>query len=112
MASVLPLLFPERDSLMTHVFVAVLLLVSGVYYPITVLPGPLQSLAQFSPAYYVLDGSRKAARRGADHAALALHLAGAADGAGTDPARVVGFQADRGVRQAHGPAAPERVGIN
>jgi ABC-2 type transport system permease protein len=32
MASVLPLLFPERGSQMTHVFIAILLLVSGVYY--------------------------------------------------------------------------------
>lgn len=38
MASILPLLFPERGSQMTHVIIAVLLLVSGVYYPLDVLP--------------------------------------------------------------------------
>jgi len=38
MAAVLPLLFPERGAQMTHVIQALLLLVSGVYYPITVLP--------------------------------------------------------------------------
>ena len=39
MASVFPLLFPERGAQMTHVFIALLLLVSGVYYPVDVLPG-------------------------------------------------------------------------
>ncbi len=64
MASVLPLLFPERGSQMTHVFVAVLLLISGVYYPVDVLPGILRKLAVLSPATYVLDGSRKALLEG------------------------------------------------
>jgi ABC-2 type transport system permease protein len=59
MASVLPLLFPERGEQMTHVFIALLLLVSGVYYPVSVLPGILQSMAAFSPATYVLDAVRR-----------------------------------------------------
>ncbi|MFN2198348.1 MAG: ABC transporter permease [Anaerolineales bacterium] len=65
MGSVLPLLFPERGSQMTHVIVALLLLVSGVYYPIEVLPPLLQSLAKFSPATYVLEGTRSALLEGA-----------------------------------------------
>jgi ABC-2 type transport system permease protein len=60
MASVLPLLFPERGSQMTHVFIAVLLLISGVYYPVNVLPLVLRKAAIFSPATYVLEGVRKA----------------------------------------------------
>jgi ABC-2 type transport system permease protein len=64
MASVLPLLFPERGEQMTHVFIALLLLVSGVYYPVTVLPEFLQKISVFSPATYVLDGSRKALLEG------------------------------------------------
>ncbi|MEA4910165.1 MAG: ABC transporter permease [Chloroflexi bacterium] len=64
MASVLPLLFPERGSQMTHVFIALLLLVSGVYYPISVLPGVLRRVALFSPATYVLDGTRHAILEG------------------------------------------------
>jgi len=56
----LPLLFPERGAQMTHVIIAVLLLVSGVYYPIDVLPLALQQLAVLSPATYVLDGARQA----------------------------------------------------
>lgn len=58
MASTLPLLFPERGAQMTHIVIALLLLVSGVYYPIDVLPEFLQKLAVFSPATYVLDGVR------------------------------------------------------
>ena len=64
MGSVLPLLFPERGSQMTHVIIAVLLLVSGVYYPVDVLPGLLQKLAVYSPATYVLDGTRMALLEG------------------------------------------------
>jgi ABC-2 type transport system permease protein len=63
--SVLPLLFPERGSQMTHLIIALLLLVSGVYYPVSVLPPWLQVFAAFSPATYVIDGSREALLNGA-----------------------------------------------
>ena len=65
MGSILPLLFPERGAQMTHVIIALLLLVSGVYYPIEVLPEFLQKMAVFSPATYVLDGTRMALLEGA-----------------------------------------------
>jgi ABC-2 type transport system permease protein len=64
MASVLPLLFPERGEQMTHVFIALLLLVSGVYYPVEVLPVYLQKISVISPATYVLAGSRRALLEG------------------------------------------------
>lgn len=60
MAAVLPLLFPERGEEMTFVISSILLLVSGVYYPISVLPEWMQPLATISPATYVLDGMRAA----------------------------------------------------
>ena len=63
--SVLPLLFPERGSQMTHLIIAMLLLVSGVYYPVTVLPQWLQFFARFSPATYVIDGARETLLNGA-----------------------------------------------
>jgi len=62
--SILPLLFPERGSQMTHVIIALMLLVSGVYYPVSVLPQALQKMAVFSPATYVLDGTRLALLEG------------------------------------------------
>jgi ABC-2 type transport system permease protein len=62
-ASVLPLLFTERGSQMSYIVRAVLLLVSGVYYPVSVLPGWMQPLASISPATYVLNGLRAALLR-------------------------------------------------
>jgi ABC-2 type transport system permease protein len=68
--SILPLLFPERGSQMTHVIIASLLLVSGVYYPVEVLPMFLQRMAVVSPATYVLRGVRAALLDGAGMAEL------------------------------------------
>jgi ABC-2 type transport system permease protein len=59
-ASILPLLYTERGSQMSYIVRAILLLVSGVYYPIKVLPGWMQPLARISPATYVLEGLREA----------------------------------------------------
>jgi ABC-2 type transport system permease protein len=59
-ASILPLLYPERGAQMTNIVQAVFLLVSGIYYPVSVLPKWLQALAKFSPATYVLEGIRAA----------------------------------------------------
>ena len=59
MAAVLPLMYVERGAQMTFVLQSLLLLVSGVYYSIEVLPEWMQFLARFSPATYVLDGVRQ-----------------------------------------------------
>jgi ABC-2 type transport system permease protein len=64
-AAVLPLLFTERGSQMSYIVKAVILLVSGVYYPISVLPGWMQPAARISPATYVLNGLRDALQRNA-----------------------------------------------
>ncbi len=70
MAAVLPLLFTERGAEMTFVISSVLLLVSGVYYPVAVLPGWMQPAARVSPATYVLEGMRAAILDGAPVTAL------------------------------------------
>jgi ABC-2 type transport system permease protein len=59
-ASILPLLYPERGAQMTNIVQAFFLLVSGIYYPVSVLPGWLEALARISPATYVLEGMRAA----------------------------------------------------
>jgi len=64
MASILPLLFTERGAEMTFMISGILLLVSGVYYPISVLPGWMQPLAKISPATYVLEGMRRTLMEG------------------------------------------------
>jgi len=74
MASTLPLLFPERGAQMTHIVIALLLLVSGVYYPVEVLPLFLQKISVISPATYVLDGVRLALLDGTRTLALWQHM--------------------------------------
>jgi ABC-2 type transport system permease protein len=59
MAAILPLLYVERGAQMTFVLQSCLLLVSGVYYSIDILPPWMQVLSHLSPATYVLDGVRK-----------------------------------------------------
>jgi ABC-2 type transport system permease protein len=56
--SVMPLLSPEKGVQVTFIFASLLLLISGVYYPIEVLPGWMQALATVSPVYYALQGIR------------------------------------------------------
>jgi ABC-2 type transport system permease protein len=60
LAAILPLLYPERGEQMSFMVQALVLLVSGVYYSITVLPGWLQTASHFSPATYLLRGVRDA----------------------------------------------------
>lgn len=74
-AAILPLLFPEKGSQMTHVIISLLLLVSGVYYPVSVLPKWLQIFAEYSPATYVLAGTRAALLDGVASAELWQYVA-------------------------------------
>ena len=64
-AAVMPLLSPEKGQQVTYIVSALLLLVSGVYYPVNVLPDWMQSLAAVSPVTYGLEGTRAALRDGA-----------------------------------------------
>jgi ABC-2 type transport system permease protein len=59
MAATLPVFSPERGAEATNIFQGILLLVSGVYYPVEVLPVWLQPLAVVSPATYALTAARK-----------------------------------------------------
>lgn len=64
-AAVMPLLSPEKGQQVTNIITAVLLLISGIYYEIDVLPGWMQSLATISPVYYALEGIRNMLQEGA-----------------------------------------------
>ena len=59
MAAVLPVFSPERGAEATNIFQGILLLVSGVYYPVEVLPRWLQPLSVVSPATYALSACLK-----------------------------------------------------
>ena len=72
MAAILPLLYVERGAQMTFVLQSCLLLVSGVYYSVEVLPEWMQVLSKLSPVTYVLDGVRSGLIDGVPISAL-LH---------------------------------------
>ena len=61
-----PLLWTEKGLQMAYITQAVVLLVSGVYYPTTVLPAWLQVFSAISPATYVIEGMRRALMDGHD----------------------------------------------
>jgi len=50
LAAILPMMSVERGSQMVFVIQSCLLLVSGVYYPTTILPGWMQLISRVSPA--------------------------------------------------------------
>jgi ABC-2 type transport system permease protein len=66
MTAVLPLISPEKGTQLGFIAQGMLLVVSGVYYGVEVLPAPMQWLAAISPATYALDGIRDAILDGAD----------------------------------------------
>jgi len=60
MTAVLPLISPEKGMQIGFVGQGILLVVSGVYYPVSVLPEWMQWLSKISPATYALAGIRHA----------------------------------------------------
>ena len=74
MTAVLPLISPEKGSQLGFVAQGMLLVVSGIYYPVDVLPAPMQWLATISPATYALEGIRDAILEGAGLGALTEEL--------------------------------------
>jgi ABC-2 type transport system permease protein len=68
--AVMPLLSPEKGQQVTMIFGSFLLLISGIYYPVEVLPGWMQALATFSPVTYALRGVRGALLEGQGIASL------------------------------------------
>ena len=65
MTAVLPLISPEKGTQLGFVAQGLMLVVSGVYYPVSVLPGWMQWIAKISPATYALRGNRRQILEGA-----------------------------------------------
>ena len=65
MTAVLPLISPEKGAQLGFVAQGMLLVVSGVYYPISVLPTWMEWIAKISPATYALRGIRASILDGA-----------------------------------------------
>ena len=70
MTAVLPLISPEKGTQLGFIAQGLLLVISGVYYPVSVLPQWMQWLSVVSPATYTLEGARKAVLDGASVTAL------------------------------------------
>jgi ABC-2 type transport system permease protein len=70
MTAVLPLISPEKGTQLGFIAQGILLVVSGVYYSVDVLPEWMQWLAVISPATYALEGTREAILEGAGVASL------------------------------------------
>jgi ABC-2 type transport system permease protein len=58
MTAVLPLISPEKGTQLGFVAQGLMLVVSGVYYDVSVLPHWMQWIAKISPATYALRGNR------------------------------------------------------
>ena len=58
MTAVLPLISPEKGMQLGFIAQGLMLVVSGVYYPVSVLPEWMQWIAKVSPATYALRGIR------------------------------------------------------
>jgi ABC-2 type transport system permease protein len=65
MTAVLPLVSPEKGTQLGFVAQGLMLVVSGVYYPVSVLPHWMQWVAKISPATYALRGNREQILSGA-----------------------------------------------
>ncbi len=64
LTAVLPLLSPQKGEQMSVALQGFLLLVSGVYYPLSVLPVPMQIAGAASPLTYALAGIRRSLLEG------------------------------------------------
>jgi ABC-2 type transport system permease protein len=103
MTAVLPLISPEKGAQLGFVAQGLLLVVSGVYYPVEVLPAWMQWLAAVSPATYALSGVREAILDGVGIGSLmpellALGLIGIVSA----PVSVVLFAAGERYAKRHG----------
>jgi ABC-2 type transport system permease protein len=65
MTAVFPLISPEKGIQLGFIAQGILLVVSGVYYSVSVLPTWMQAIAKISPATYALRGIRDAILNGA-----------------------------------------------
>src|ERR671932_823039 len=68
--AVLPLISPEKGAQLGFIAQGMVLVVSGVYYPVEVMPGWMQAAATVSPATYALHGIRDAVLDGAGAGAV------------------------------------------
>jgi ABC-2 type transport system permease protein len=69
------LLFGQRADVAAWSLSGIMMLVSGVYYPVEILPGPLQLLSKLIPLTYFLEYYRSAYGYGSHHVLFGMGLA-------------------------------------
>jgi ABC-2 type transport system permease protein len=74
LGGILPLLSPEKGAQGSHILQAIILLISGVYYDVSILPGWMQVLSKISPATYTLQAMRSALLKEAGLLELKQHI--------------------------------------
>ena len=99
MTAVLPLISPEKGTQLGFIAQGLMLVVSGVYYPVSVLPEWMQWIAKISPATYALRGIRAAILDGTP-AAVGRRLAAARHRRRLGAARAVHVPNRRALREA------------
>jgi ABC-2 type transport system permease protein len=65
MTAVLPLISPEKGTQLGFIAQGLMLVVSGVYYEVSVLPNWMEWISKISPATYALRGNREQILNGA-----------------------------------------------
>ena len=98
MTAVLPLISPEKGTQLGFVAQGLMLVVSGVYYPVSVLPDWMQWVAKISPATYALRGNRRPDPR-RRRARVGRRVAVARDRRDLDPTRAARLPGGRAVRE-------------
>ena len=110
MTAVLPLISPEKGAQLGFIAQGLLLVVSGVYYPVSVMPQWMQAIATVSPATYALRGIRAAVLDGSGLGGrVGRRMAAARAGRGVDPARAGRVPGRRALRQA--PRQAQALGV-
>jgi len=103
MTAVLPLISPEKGAQLGFVAQGLLLVVSGVYYPVDVLPTWMQWIAAISPATYALTGVREAILDGVGLGSLVPELLVlGAIGVASVPIGILLFSAGERYAKRHG----------
>ena len=93
---------PEKGTQLGFVAQGTLLIVSGVYYPVEVLPTWMQWIAKFSPATCALEGAREAVLDGAPLSGDVGRDLAAPDRGSLHPARAVVFSRGELYAKRHG----------
>ncbi len=108
--AVLPLISPEKGAQLGFIAQGLLLVVSGVYYPVDVMPGWMQAIATISPATYALEGIRAAVLDGAGVGrGMGRPVAAARARRRRDPGGPRGLPRGRALREAHREPEAQRL---